>query len=416
MESLILILFFFFFTIDRIVSFGLDFINLRHIRKFANQVPDFFQDSIDLETYRKSTVYTIDKNKFSQWCNVFDTIVTIWFLFGGLLPWLENWSESYELNPIWTGMVFIAGFGVIFLFIGLPMEWYSIFRIEQKHGFNKMTPSLYIRDKLKELALTIVLSFPFLYVVLWFMAVAGTLWWVWVFGFVMLFQLIMLIVYPLFIAPLFNKFEPMEDGELKQGIIELCEKIKFPLFGVFKMDGSKRSTHSNAYFTGIGKSRRIVLFDTLINDMTTQQAVAVLAHEIGHYKLNHIKKMIVMSSVGLIISLFVLGQIYNYQPLFQAFGLKMTTNHAALVLFMILSTTFTFYLKPVFARISRKHEYLADRFAVNETGDKKHMEESLLKLTRHNLSNLTPHPWYSAFYYSHPAIIERIKAIRAIES
>ncbi len=412
MEIFIVALFIFFFTIERIVSFGLEYLNLRHLRKFANKVPEFFQDFIDLETYRKSTDYTIDKNKFSQWGTVVDTIVTLWLLFGGVLPWLENWSESYGLTPIWTGMIFVAGFGVILLLLGLPMEWISIFRIEQKHGFNKMTYALYTKDKAKELLLTIAISFPCLYAVLWFMQKTGTLWWIWVFGFVMLLQLIMMVIYPLFIAPLFNKFEPLEKGELKERLLELCKKLEFPILGIYRMDGSKRSTHSNAYFTGIGKSRRIVLFDTLINEMSTDEAISVLAHEIGHYKLKHIKKMICVSSVGLLVSLFVLGQIYNYGPLFKAFGLNIVSNHAALVLFLILSKSFTFYLKPLFSCFMRRHEYAADRFAVEKSGEKKYMEDALLKLTKQNLSNLTPHPWYSSFYYSHPAIIERVKAVR----
>ena len=414
METIIITLFFLFFTIDKIVSFGLDELNIRHIRKHADQVPEFFSNVIDAETYQKSINYTLDKGRFSRWSTLLDTIVILWILFGGVLPWLEQWSASYELGTIWTGIVFFYGFGVIMFVLGLPLEWISIFYIEQKHGFNKMTIRLYIKDKLKEILLTIAISIPCLYVVLWFMMASGTMWWVWTFCFIMLFQLIMLIIYPMFIAPLFNKFKPLEDGELKQSILDFCEKVKFSLIGIFQMDGSKRSSHSNAYFTGISKSRRIVLYDTLINEMSVPQAVSVLAHEIGHYKLNHIKKMIAISALGLLIGLFVLGQIYNYYPLFNAFGMESVTNHGALILFIILSKTFTFYLRPLFSALSRKHEYEADRFAVNETAEKIHMEEALLKLTKQNLSNLTPHPWYSAFYYSHPAIIERIKAIRAI--
>lgn len=416
MSTVIVTLFIVFFTLDRFVSFGLEYINLQHIRKFAGQIPEFFQGSIDFDTYKKSTAYTIDKTKFSQWSTLTDTIITIWFLFGGLLPWLEQWSMSYGLGSIWTGMLFFGGFGVVLLVLGLPMECFSVFRIEQKHGFNKMTIPLFIKDKLKELLLTMLISAPCLYTILWFMQKTGSIWWMWVFGFVMLFMLSMMIIFPLFIAPFFNKFEPLEDGELKQKVFALCERIKFPISGIFRMDGSKRSAHSNAYFTGIGKSRRIVLYDTLIKELTVPQIESVLAHEIGHYKLNHTKKTLGVSAIGLLISLFVLGQIYNYPPLFQAFGMNITSNHAALVLFTILSGSFTFYLKPIFAQLSRKHEYQADRFAIKATGEKMHFEEAMLKLSKQNLSNLTPHPWFSAFYYSHPAIIERIKAIRAVEN
>lgn len=414
METVILISFFAFFSIDKIVSFGLDELNIRHIRKHSDRVPEFFKTTIDTETYKKSINYTLDKERFSRWSTLFDTFVILWVLFGGVLPWLEQWSESYNVGIIFTGIVFVYGFGVIMFVLGLPLELISIFWIEQKHGFNKMTFRLYLTDKLKEILITIAISFPCLYVILWFMKATGTLWWVWTFGFVMLFQLIMLIIYPMFIAPLFNKFEPLEDGDLKKAIIDFCKKVKFSIIGIFQMDGSKRSAHSNAYFTGISKSRRIVLFDTLIKEMSIKEAVAVLAHEIGHYKLHHIKKMIFISAVGLLIGLYILGQIYNYPPLFNAFGMENVTNHGALVLFTLLSKTFTFYLRPIFSALSRKHEYEADRFCVKQTEDKIHMEKALLKLTKKNLSNLTPHPWYSAFYYSHPAIIERIKAIRFI--
>ena len=414
METIIILLFFVFFTMDRVVSFGLDELNVRYLRKNASHVPEFFKNTIDDETYSKTIEYTMDKGRFSRWSTLFDTLVTLWILFGGVLPWIEKWSESFGFGAIWTGVLFIFGFGVVSFVLGLPLEWISTFYIEQKHGFNKTTVGLYIKDKLKEIALSTAISLPVLYVVLWFMSTTGSLWWVWTFGFVILFQLVMLVIYPMFIAPLFNKFKPLEDGELKEALTALCRKVKFSIIGIFQMDGSKRSAHANAYFTGISKSRRIVLYDTLIKEMTVPQAVAVLAHEIGHYKLHHVKKMIVISAFGLLVGLFALGQLYDFPPFFSAFGLSNITNHAALVLFIILSKTFTFYLRPIFSAMSRKHEYEADRFCVKETLNKANIEDALLTLTKQNLSNLTPHPWYSTFYYSHPAIIERIKAIRAI--
>ena len=414
MEAIILILFLIFFSLERIVSCGLNELNLRHLLSHKNRAPEFFRDSIDDETYHKSVAYTLDKGKMARWSLVYDTFITLWILFGGVLPWLEQWSLSYNFNPIITGILFIFGLGVISSLLGLPFEWISLFGIEQKHGFNKMTIRLYVTDKIKGIFLTILIGVPCLYIILWFMEVSGTLWWILVFGFIMAFQLIMLIIYPLFIAPLFNKFEPLEGGEFKQAIQELSNKVEFALSGIFRMDGSKRSSHSNAYFTGFGKSRRIVLFDTLIKEMTIPQSIAVLAHEMGHYKLHHIKKMIGISSISLFLGLFFLSLIYDYLPLFKVFGLNAPTNHGALVLFSLLSGTFTFYLKPLYSALSRKHEYEADRFSVKNVGEKKSMEDALLRLTKQNLSNLTPHPWYSAFYYSHPTILERIQAIRAL--
>jgi STE24 endopeptidase len=269
-------------------------------------------------------------------------------------------------------------------------------------------------DKIKGVLLSILIGVPCLYAILWFMKATGSLWWIWVFGFIMAFQTIMLLIYPLFIAPLFNKFDLLEEGDLKQAIEKLCDKIQFSLKGIFKMDGSKRSSHSNAYFTGFGKSLRIVLFDTLIKELTIHQTIAVLAHEIGHYKLRHIKKMICIGAIGLFTSLFALNLLYDYPPLFKVFSLETPTNYGALALFSLLSGTFTFCLSPIISAISRKHEYEADRFSVKILGEKKSMEEALIQLTKKNLSNLTPHPWYSIFYYSHPTTMERIQAIREV--
>lgn len=414
METVILILFISFFCLERIVSFGLNELNLKHLRFYKGHIPAFFRDSIDGETYRKTIAYTLDKGKISRWSLVYDSFITIWILFGGVLPWLDRWSRHYGFESIVTGIVFIAGLSVLLLILGLPLEWISIFGIEQKHGFNKMTVRLYIMDKIKGLSLSILIGIPCLYAILWFMEASGKLWWIWVFCFIVIFQLIMLIIFPLFIAPLFNKFEPLEDGDFKQAIQQLSDKIKFSLSGIFRMDGSKRSSHSNAYFTGFGKSRRIVLYDTLLKEMTVPQCKAVVAHEMGHYKLHHIKKMIAIGAISLFSGLFFLSLMYDYLPLFKVFGLESPTNYGALTLFSLLSGTFTFYLSPLFSALSRKHEYEADKFSVDNTGEKKSMEEALLRLTKQNLSNLTPHPWYSAFYYSHPTAMERIQAIRAL--
>jgi STE24 endopeptidase len=254
---------------------------------------------------------------------------------------------------------------------------------------------------------------PFLYVVLWLIQSTGEYWWIWAFVFIAMFQLLMIIIFPTFIAPWFNKFEPLPSGELRDRIMALAKQIGFKASGIFVMDGSKRSAHSNAYFTGIGKAKRIVLFDTLIEQMTIDQGLAVLAHEMGHYKMKHIRRMMLVQSVILFVGLYFLGRLVNYEPVFTAFGLQ-PSNHAALVLFSLISGPFTFYLGPLVNLLSRKHEYEADRFAAITLGNGKPMEEALINLTVKNLSNLTPHPWYSAYHYSHPTPTERIGAIRQI--
>ena len=234
------------------------------------------------------------------------------------------------------------------------------------------------------------------------MQASGAYWWVWAFVFISAFQLLMIVIFPTFIAPWFNKFEPLKEGEFRERILALADQVGFKTSGIFSMDGSKRSAHSNAYFTGIGKAKRIVLFDTLIEQMTMEQGLAVLAHEMGHYKMKHIQRMLVVQTIFLLIGLYVLSRLIDFEPLYAAFGLA-PSHHAALVLFSLLSGSFTFFLGPLMNVLSRKHEYEADRFAARTLRDGKPMEEALINLTVKNLSNLTPHPWYSAYHYSHPS-------------
>jgi STE24 endopeptidase len=224
---------------------------------------------------------------------------------------------------------------------------------------------------------------------------------------------VVIVIFPTFIAPWFNKFEPLREGELRQRILALAEQIGFKTSGIYSMDGSRRSAHSNAYFTGIGKAKRIVLFDTLIEQMSTAQGLAVLAHEMGHYKMKHIRRMLLVQAVFLFGGLYILSLLVDYAPFFAAFGLA-PSNHGALVLFSLVAGPFTFYLAPFVNRLSRKHEYEADGFAVTTLRDGTAMEEALINLTVKNLSNLTPHPWYSAYHYSHPTVVERINAIRQL--
>jgi STE24 endopeptidase len=293
----------------------------------------------------------------------------------------------------------------------LPADLYSTFGLEATFGFNKTTLKLYLADKLKGVILGLVIGVPFLFVILWLTQATGGYWWVWAFVFITGFQLLMILIFPTCIAPWFNKFEPLKEGEFRDRILALADQVGFKTSGIYSMDGSKRSAHSNAYFTGIGKSKRIVLFDTLIEQMTIDQGLAVLAHEMGHYKMKHIRRMLVVQTVFLFVGLYVLSLLLEYPPLFAAFGLE-PSAHAALVLFSLLSGPFTFYLGPLMNRLSREHEYEADRFAALTLRDGKPMEEALINLTVKNLANLTPHPWYSAYHYSHPSPTERIAALR----
>jgi STE24 endopeptidase len=361
--------------------------------------------------------YTLAKARFQRWTEIYGRIITLAVLFSGVLPYLESMAVDVgsRVQP-WLqaeGILFCFAVGLLLSFASLPADLYATFALEARFGFNKMTPTLYVQDKLKALLLAVLIGVPFLFIVLWLMEASGRLWWLWAFLFISAFQLLMIVVYPTLIAPLFNKFDSLPEGELRRRILALAQQVGFKTSGIYSMDGSKRSAHSNAYFTGLGKAKRIVLFDTLIEQMNVEQGLAVLAHEMGHYKMKHIRRMLLVQTVVLFVGLYVLSLLVDYAPLFYAFGLHGPSNYGALVLFTLLAGPFTFVLGPLMHLLSRKHEYEADRFAVRTLGDGKPMEEALINLTVKNLSNLTPHPWYSAYHYSHPTPAERISAIRA---
>jgi STE24 endopeptidase len=420
MEQLIVGLFLTLFVLEFVVEFGLNELNLRYVRaNWAEKtLPDFFQRNMTAEEYEKSVRYTLAKGRFQRWAEIYGRLVILIILFGGLLPFMDRFSKDLA-NRFFSianaeGLIFCFGVALVFSIASLPTDLYSTFELEARFGFNKTTWNLYLTDKLKGLLLGILIGLPFLFVVLWLMEATGSYWWLWTFLFVFGFQLLMVIVYPTLIAPMFNKFESLPEGELRNRILHLAEQVGFKTNGIFSMDGSKRSAHSNAYFTGIGKTKRIVLFDTLIAQMTIDQGLAVLAHEMGHYKMKHIRRMLVVQTVFLFFGLYILSWLVNYRPFFSAFGLDNPSNAAALVLFSLLSGPATFYLGPLINLLSRKHEYEADRFAVETLRNPQPMQEALVNLTVKNLSNLTPHPWYSAYHYSHPTPTERIGAIRAI--
>ena len=420
METLIVGLFLTLFAIEFIIEFGLNELNLRYVRAHwtGKKIPDFFQQNMSVAEYEKSVEYTLAKGRFQRWVEIYDRLVVLIVLFGGLLPFMDRFSYDFgrRFSSISNaqGLIFCFGVALAFSAASLPTDLYSTFKLEARFGFNKTTWNLYLTDKLKGLLLAILIGLPFLWVVLRLMEATGSYWWIWTFFFVSGFELLMVIAYPTLIAPLLNKFEPLPEGELRNRILRLAEQVGFKTNGIFSMDGSKRSAHSNAYFTGIGKAKRIVLFDTLIAQMTIDQGIAVLAHEMGHYKMKHIRRMLVVQIIFLFFGLYILSLLLNYRPLFAAFGLDNPSNGAALVLFSLLSGPATFFLGPLINLLSRKHEYEADRFAVETLRNHRPMEEALINLTVKNLSNLTPHPWYSAYHYSHPTPTERIGAIRAI--
>jgi STE24 endopeptidase len=416
MEQLVLTIFLALFALEFLIEFGLNELNLRHVRacRATQKLPDCFAGKMTPAQYEKSIEYTLANGRFQRWSDLYDRLIALAILFGALNA-LEQLARrlafSFSLGAYGHGVIFCLAVGLVFTLAGLPTDCYSTFVLEAKFGFNKTTVGLYVSDKLKGLVLALVIGAPFLFVVLWLMEAMGPYWWVWAFAFITAFQLVMIVIFPTFIAPWFNKFEPLKDGELRERILALADQLGFKTTGIFTMDGSKRSGHSNAYFTGIGKAKRIVLFDTLIEQMTMDQGLAVLAHEMGHYKMKHIRRMLVVQTIFLFIGIYLLSVLLKTPAFFSAFGLT-PSNHAALVLFSLVSGPATFFLGPLMNRLSRKHEYEADHFAAETLRDGKPMEEALVNLTVKNLANLNPHPWYSAYHYSHPTAVERISAIR----
>src|SRR3989304_3125187 len=404
MEQMIVGSFLALLTLEFLVEFTLNELNLRHVRAHwvAGDIPDIFRAKIQSADYDKSVQYTLAKGRFHRWTDLYARALLLAVLFTGLLPLLDAFSSTLanRFFPMARthGIIFCRAVGAIFSIAGLPADLYATFGLEARFGFNRTTVRLYVADKLKGLLLGLVIGVPFLFVILWLMEVMGRYWWIWTFVFISCFELLMIVIYPTFIAPLFNKFEPLKDGDLRNRILKLAEQVGFHTSGIYSMDGSRRSAHSNAYFTGIGKAKRIVLFDTLIEQMNIEQGLAVLAHEMGHYKMKHIRRMLVVQSLFLFVGLSILSLLVEYRPLFSAFALQ-PTGHAALVLFSLLSGPFTFYLAPLMNLLSRRHEYEADRFAAVTLQNGKPMEEALVNLTVKNLSNLTPHPWYSFYHY-----------------
>ncbi len=401
-------------AIEGIIHAGLNWLNLRNIRKHPVP-PKFLEGNMDLETFKKSQTYSSAHLRFDQVSLLFSSLLTIVILFSGLLPWLDGSlnkiGQKLGYGLLTQGVAFLVLLSLLQGILRMPFSIYETFGIEGRFGFNKITWKIFISDTIKGFFLGMLIGLPFLYALLWFMNYTGSLWWLWAFGFIAAFQIVLLILYPTLIAPLFNKFKALEDGDLKQSLIDLCKQLKFETRNLYSMDGSRRSGHSNAYFTGFGKMRRIVLFDTLIQQLSIPELRSVLAHEIGHYKKGHIYKMMFWQMAMLGFGLWLLSLALQWKPLYQAFGFEQQSLHVGLFLFMALMGSLGFLIAPFRNAATRKHEYEADAFAVAAVRDRETMKAALLKLSVKNLSNPTPHPWYSAFHYSHPSLPERLAAI-----
>ncbi len=391
----------------------LDALNRRHVQALADAIPEEFSAFIDAETYRRTTAYTLAKSRLHQADATWGAILLGAVLFSGFLPALFSLITSRLGRADWAGAVFLFATGLALSLLNLPLDWYAEFRLEQRFGFNTTTPGLWWSDRGKGLLLALVLGFPLLWVVLKTFAWAGPGWWLLAWGILLGFQLLMAVLAPILIMPLFNKFSPLPAGSLRDRLLRLARRTQFRAGDIQLMDGSKRSRHSNAFFTGFGAFRKIVLFDTLVAQLTEPELEAVLAHEIGHYKRRHIPKMLAASALSSLLGFYVLSVLARQHWFYAGFGLPPAEPAAALVLFGLLAGLAAFWLSPLSRYWSRRYEYQADAFARQAMGEPHSLKSALRKLNRENLTNLTPHPLYSGFYYSHPTLLERERALGA---
>jgi STE24 endopeptidase len=381
------------------------------VRSNRNNVPEAFSDKISLEAHQKAADYTKAKVKTGLVeLIVGSALLLLWTLAGGL-QFLDNWWRSYGISEIFTGTALILSVFAIMAILDLPISIFKIFKLEQSFGFNKMTPKIFFLDLLKNTTMGLIIGAPLLLLILWIMKSSGTYWWIYVWFTWLSFSLFMMWAYPAFIAPLFNKFRILENPELKTRIENLLTRNGFKSNGIFVMDGSTRSTHGNAYFTGLGANKRIVFFDTLIEELSYDEIEAVLAHELGHFKCNHIRKRISLLATIFFIGLGILGWLINQSWFYNGLGINQTSTYIALLLFVMISPAFTFFLQPLFSFISRQHEFEADDFAAGQA-QTENLITALVSLYRENANTLTPDPLYSAFHDSHPPAPIRIAHLK----
>jgi STE24 endopeptidase len=385
--------------------------HLKHVRANRHAVPPEFSTEIALDAHQKAADYTCAKTRLGMVEAATDAVVLLALTFGGALEWLHGVSAAALPEGVGRGLALLALVAAVMTLIDLPFGLYRTFVIEQRFGFNKMTPAMYFADLAKSLLLALAFGLPLGAIVLWLMATAGDYWWLYAWLIWFAFNLFMVAVYPTWIAPLFNKFSPVQDAELKERVERLLTRCGFKVKGLMVMDGSRRSTHGNAYFTGFGASKRIVFFDTLLARLAPGEVEAVLAHELGHFKLRHVVKRMVWLAVGSLGFLWLLGWIMQQPWFYHALNVQTPSTAMALVLFSIVLPQFTFLLQPLGAMISRRHEFEADQYAA-QNASARDLVSALIKLYRENASTLTPDPLHSAFYDSHPPAIARIARLQ----
>jgi STE24 endopeptidase len=386
----------------------LTLLNLRHARRAVGKASD--------EASERRVSYTVARGRLAIWSGAVSTCAAVALALSGGLGSLDDLVRRIPAHASFQGTIFVALTWLSLGIVALPFSLYATFAIEARFGFNRTTPRLYVLDMLKSLGISGLIGAPLLVALFWLVGRAGSSWWLWAFGATSLLQLAMLVLSPLLIAPLFNRFSPLPEGALKDRILALCARLGFRAKGIFVADGSRRSGHSNAYLTGIGRAKRIVLLDTLVSAGTEEQLVSVLAHEIGHERLHHIWKSIGWSVPIQLAGFWAVGLALRWESLFRAFGLERGSIHALLVILALCSGPLAFFLQPLAAALSRRHEREADRFAVRAMGSAAGLKAALVQLSRDNLSDPSPHPLYQLFHATHPGLQERMAALDRFEA
>lgn len=408
-----------FLVLSMLTRFVLDILNYLYRRKRSDNIPDMLKEYVDNDKLKKMNSYSDDKTIYGTVTKVIDTVVLLILLFTGFFPWLYNSLIVLTENPYVLCFLFFASISLIETAASVPYSLYFNFVIEKKYGFNKLTAGLWISDFFKEIIISLLISILILIPVVFVLTTFTKIWWILLWGIFVILALLMQIIYPVFIAPLFNNFKPIENEELKNAVEDVLVKSGYKSEGVFEMDASKRSGHSNAYFTGIGKTKKIVLFDTLISHADSDEIAAVLAHEIGHYKKKHNLKSMILSFAVTLLVLYAAYLIMNSDYIFRGFGflgiIPSDAIYIGLFLVSIVSGPVMFFTKPIFSALSRKNEYEADKYSAMITGKPEALYSALIKLNVKNLSNIYPSPLYVSFYYSHPPLIDRILRLKSLK-
>ena len=381
--------------------------HIGYVRTHRDSVPSAFRGKITLKHHRKSADYTIAKTHFGRTANLYGAALLLFWTLGGGLDAFDGFWSATQWPPVIAGTVFILTVFLTMELLELPIVIYQTFEIEEQFGFNRTTVALFAMDFLKKVLLMLLFGAPLVIAVLWLMQSAGDRWWLYVWGVWMCFSLFMVWAYPSLIAPLFNRFRPLKARGLRARLVKLLKRTGFRSHGIYVVDSSQRTSHGNAYFTGFGRAKRIVFFDSLLKTLRAPEVEAVVAHELGHFKLKHIVQRLLLMAMTSFAGLAVLGLVIGKTWFYQGLGVSHASNHAALMLFLLAGPVFTFFLQPLYAWGSRRHEFQADDFAARQTSAR-NLVSALVKLYRENAATLTPDPLYSSFYDSHPPALRRI--------